>query len=220
MKLCLMLCLLFCGNLWGGDGASGPFRSTIQKLNWGSLYYEPAKQGACQVERTSEGYRFTSSQGEVVIKGSEVNGYRLNWGKELLTINQNNDGLEIRGKDRNWILHSENGVFTLSSSLPKDKVVFERSLNTFTIKGAKGTVIVTADAGNLRIQSVLGITTVTNDHGDGRRTFAGPALDKVPYLGRGLFITFHGVGIFVDITRQFPMPEVAEWMDWRAILES
>ena len=60
---------------------------------------------------------------------------------------------------------------------------------------------------------------VSHDYGTGNRTFAGPALDKIPYLGHGIFIPFHGVGIFVDLLKLFPMPEVAEWTEWKAVLE-
>ncbi len=218
MKSFLLLCLLLCGNIRGFcDDASGPSRSTIQKLAWGSIYYEPGKQGGCQVEPTSDGYRFTSSQGEVVIKGSEANGYRLSWGREFLTINQTNGDLEVHVQDKTWTVRSVNGRVTLTSSSPRDTIAFERSANTFTIAGGKGKVAVSTEFGNLLLKSSQGTTTVTSD--SGKRTFAGPALEQIPYLGRGLFIPFHGVGVFVDITKRFPMPELTEWVEWKAILD-
>lgn len=217
MKYLLLICLFIGATQWcQADPASGPDRSTIQVLGWGTLYYEPATLGPCTVEVTADGFRFTSSQGVVVIKGSEFNGYRLSWGKEFLTVDHVHDRLEIRTQDRSWNAQTRNGMLTLTRSIPKDKVVFDRSANAFTIKGAKGTVAVASEYGNLRIQSPLGITTITNQ--DNKRTFAGPALDRIPYLGRGLFIPFHGVGVFLDIRPLFPMPEIAEYLAWKAVL--
>lgn len=217
---CLLFCLILFGSRWGlCDSTSGPHRSTIKPLPWGSLYFEPSQLGACQLEPNLDGFKFTSNQGEVLIKGIDVNGFRITWGKEVININLINGDLVISGQDKTWTLRSVNERVTLTSTSPKETVVFNRSANTFTITGVKGTVTLTADLaiGGFRIQSPLGITTSTNQYG--KRTFTGPALDQIPYLGRGLFIPFHGIGIFVDITARFPMPEVSEWLEWKAILE-
>ena len=44
------------------------------------------------------------------------------------------------------------------------------------------------------------------------------AMNQYPYIGRGLFISFHEIGIFVDMPKLFPIPEVAEWIEWKAIV--
>jgi len=152
----------------------------------------------------------------VIIQGTEVNGYRLTWGREFLTISQSGMDLDIRGQDKNWILRSQSGRYTLISSSPKDTLVFDRNANTFNIKGVKGLVTVTTEFQTLRIKSPLGTTTIISDIG--KRTLSGIALGQIPYLGRGLYIPFHGVGIFIDMARVFPMPEVAEWIEWKPIL--
>ncbi len=217
MKTILIVCALLFGNQWClGDDVSGPNRSTIQSFSWGSLYYEPGLLGPYQFETTNGGFRLNSKQGEVSIQGTEVNGYQLTWGKDILTISQNGVDLDIRGKDKAWTLRSLNGSYTLVSSSPKDTLVFERNANTFSIKGAKGLVTATLDFQTLRIKSPLGTATLINDIG--KRTLSGIGLDQIPYLGRGLFIPFHGVGIFIDIARLFPMQEVAEWVEWKPIL--
>ncbi len=217
MKSILITCALLFGNQRClADDTSGPNRSTIQKFAWGSLYFEPRSIGPFQLESNNDGFRLRSNQGEVSIQGSEVNGYRLTWGKEFLTISQSGGELDIRGQDKAWTLRSQNGRYTLISSAPRDTLVFERSGNTFSIKGSKGLVTATKEFQTLHIKSPLGNTTITNDIG--KRTMSGIALGQIPYLGRGLYIPFHGVGIFIDIERQFPMQEVAEWVEWKPIL--
>ncbi len=218
MKSILIACVLLFGNQWcSGDDTSGPNRSTIQSFSWGSLYFEPRLIGPFQFKSINDGFWFKSNQGEVSILGTEANGYRLTWEKEFLTISQSGGDLDIRGKDKSWTLRSQNGQYTLTSSSPRDTLVFERSGNTFSIKGTKGLVAATKEFETIRIKSPLGTTTIINDIG--KRTMSGIAVDQIPYLGRGLYIPFHGVGIFIDIERQFPMQEVAEWVEWKPILE-
>lgn len=220
MKAAVALMLLASGSLWArGDTLSGPSRSTIQDLSWGTIYFEPGKLGACELKPTLDGFQLTSNLGQVVIKGSEANGFSLSCGSESLTLNPVNGGggIEIHGQGKRWSLRTVNGTVTLASSAPRDTLVFKRNANTFSIEGSKGTVTVTSEAGDLRIQSPLGVTTITNRYGT--RTFSGPVFDKIPYLGRGLFIPFHGVGLFIDVARVFPMNEVAEWTDWKPLLQ-
>ena len=217
MKAIVLLFALFCGTGWClGDGVSGPDRSTIQGFPWGSIYYEPGSSGAYQLEPTNEGFSFHSNHGDVTISRTNVNGYRLACGQDALTISQNMADLEIRGADRNWTVRSRNGQCILACSSPQDTVVFDRNANTFNIKGGKGLVTGTTQFEKLQIKSPLGTSTVTTTFG--QRTFSGVALDQIPYLGRGLFIPFHGVGVFIDMARLFPIPEVAEWVEWKAIV--
>jgi len=219
MKAIVLLVALSCGTGWClGDAVSGPDRSTIQGFPWGSIYYEPGSAGAYQLDPTSEGFRFHSNQGDVTISRTNVNGYRLGCGQDALTITQNMADLEIRGPDRSWTVRSRNGQCTLACSSPRDTVVFDRNANTFNIKGGKGLVTGTTQFEKLQIKSPLGTSTVTTAFG--QRTFSGVPLDQIPYLGRGLFIPFHGVGVFVDMARLFPIPEVAEWVEWKAIVLS
>jgi len=218
MKSILIACVLLFGNQWClGDDISGPNRWTFQRLPWGTLYYEPGSIGPFQFETTTDGFRLRSNQGEVTIQGTEANGYRLTWGKELLTISHNGGDLDLRIKDRTLTLRSQNGRCTLASSSPKDTLVFERSANTFSIKGAKGQMTATAEFQKLSITSPPGTTTIISEVG--KRTLSGIGLDQIPYLGRGFYIPFHGVGIFIDMAKVFPMQEVGEWIEWKPILK-
>lgn len=198
------------------DEASGPYRATIKTYSWGSVYYEPAQLGECQLEPTFDGFRFTSGEGEVVIRGNDFAGYQIRSGSDTLTIRQNMGDLEVRGPNVGYTFHSLQGRLILTSQVPKDTLQFDRGINTFSVAGAKGKVSVATSYGNLRIDSPLGATTVTNAYG--KLTFTGPALGRIPYLGRGIFIPFHGVGVFLDVTRQFPMPEVGGWLEWKPVL--
>ena len=217
MKSILLACLLFCGtSRCLADDISGPNRWTFQRLSWGTLYYEPGSIGPFQFETTTDGFRLKSNQGEVTIKTTEVNGYRLTWGKEILTISQSGGDLDIQGQGRSLSLRSQNGRCTLTSSSPKDTLVFERNANTFTIKGAKGQMTATTEFQKLHITSPMGTTTIVSEVG--KRTLTGVGLGQIPYLGRGFYIPFHGVGIFIDMAKVFPMQEVGEWIEWKPIL--
>ncbi len=212
-----VLGLLVLGAPWAfADEVSGPYRTTIKAYSWGSLYYEPAQLGECQLEPTYDGFRFTSSEGEVVIRGSEFAGYQLRSGSDALTIRQNMGDLEVRGPNVNYTFRTFQGRLVLTSQSPRDTLQFDRGINAFSISGAKGKVSVSTSYGNLRIESPLGTSTVTNAYG--KLTFTGPALGRIPYLGRGLFIPFHGVGVFLDVTRPFPMPEIGGWLEWKPVL--
>jgi hypothetical protein len=218
MRTWLVTCVLLCASLRGTcDGISGPDRSTLQNFSWGSFYFELSKVKAYQFESSLDGFRFTSDQGEVTMRGSEANGCRLTWGPETLSINSHNGDLEIRLRDKVWGLRSVNGNVTLTSASPADTVVFDRQANTFTIRGSKGKVEAVTEFNDLRVTSPLGTTMVTREYN--KIIFAGPPLDRVPYVGRGIFIPFHGIGVFVDLARRFPMPELATWVEWKPILE-
>jgi hypothetical protein len=198
------------------DDISGPYRTTIKAYTWGSVYYDPAQLGECQLEPTHDGFRFTSAEGEVVIRGNDFTGFQIRSADDVLTIRQNMGDLEVRGPNVGYTFRTFQGRLVLTSQAPKDTLQFDRGINAFSISGAKGKVSVSTSYGNLRIDSPLGTTTVTNAYG--KLTFTGPALGRIPYLGRGIFIPFHGVGVFLDVTRQFPMPEIGGWLEWRPVL--
>jgi len=214
-----MLFLLTCGITRGlCDTLSGPHKSTIQKCSWGTFYYEPTAQSPCKLETTSSGFRYTSGQGVVTLEGTEVMGYRLVFAKEFMTIKQVNGKLTISRQDgATWTLRSENEKVILTSPMPKDTLVFARNSNVFTITGSKGTVTVATNYNDLSIKSPLGITKHSFEIDV--HSFSGPAMDQIPYLGRGIYIPFHGVGIFVNIDWHFPMPEVMGWLEWKPVLE-
>ncbi|MDP1832298.1 MAG: hypothetical protein Q8K67_09585 [Geothrix sp.] len=217
MKPILILALLAFGSPWcPADDLSGPNHSTIRRTAWGTLFYDPVAMGSHQYESKVDEVRIKSSAGEVKVLGSDVNGYRLSFGNDLLTIKTNFSDLEIRWQEKSWTLRSQNARHTLISNAPQDTVVFERNANTFTIKGAKGFVTVNTNPGVLSIKSSAGSATVTNYLGS--RSFSGVALDQIPYLGRGVFISFHGVGILLDMNQLFPTPEVAEWNEWKPVI--
>ncbi len=211
-----LACLLLIAAQGFGDNASGPFRTTIKALSWGTFYFEPGELGECRLEPTFDGFRFTSSEGEVQIRGNDFTGYQVRAGSEVLTVRQNMGDLEVRGPNLSFTIRTLQGRMVLTSLSPKDTLQFDRGINTFTIAGAKGKVTATTSYGNLRIDSPLGISTVTNEYG--RLTFKGPALGRIPYLGRGIFIPFHGIGVFLDIAKAFPMPEVDSWVEWKPVL--
>lgn len=200
------------------EDASGPGRTTLQTWSWGTVYYEPASLGACTVTRTPDGLRFVSGQGQVTISGSDAMGLTLAWGDQKLTVKSLSaaGGVAVRSGAEAWTLAIRNGDLTLTSSAPADTVSFSRGVNTFTIQGGLGTVKGTSKLGDVTIVSPLGTTAIVNRMGS--LTFSGPPLAQVPYLGRGLFLPFHGVGVFLDLGRFFPLPEVAQWVRWRPVL--
>lgn len=219
MKLFFILFSFFqLSALFGSDAMVSPWqeKSIIQSASWGLLYYDPSTEGACQLESKVNGFKLTSNKGEVLIEGNEIQGYKLSCGKETIAIKPSNGDLEIKTPDQLYFIHSASGRLTIESSVPKDIIVFNRNANKFTIKGSQGKISVYKNFGTLSIQSPLG-TTIVNDE-LGKRTFSGPALGKIPYLGCGLFLSFHGVFVFVDVMQKFPMPEIAEWVKYKSIL--
>ncbi len=207
---------LLCAARCMADDISGPNRSTIRKAPWGSFFYDPVATGPHQLEVAVEEVRLKSRAGEVKITGSDINGYRFSSGGDVLTVNSSNSDLEIRWKEKVWTWRTTSTGCTLESNAPKDRIQFERSANTFSIKGALGYVTVTSNPGTLSIKSSAGNATITNYLGS--RTYSGVNLDQIPYLGRGVFISFHGVGILLDVTTRFPMAEVSEWNEWKPVI--
>jgi len=198
-----------------GDEVSGPGRTTIQQFAWGTFYYETDGTGPFQFDPSTGGFRFRSGEGEVVAQTTGVNGYRFSCGTDLLTLAQNVMDVDIQGPGRRWTLNCRVSQCTLATSDPPDRVTYTRSANSFTIQGSRGSVAGRSNFGNLTITSPLGTSTVTTAMG--QNTASGVAIQLIPYLGRGLFIPFHGVGIFIDMARVFPMPEVEAWVEWKPV---
>jgi len=212
--------ILALGLGWGQPGTadehSGPNRTTLLSFPWGSLCYESSPGLPVKLTSTGDGFRITSPRGPVAIESTDPDTFRLTWGDDYLTVHQDGTTLELRGQDRAWTLRSQSGRWYLISSNPPDNLVFTRSERTFTIQGAQGRVTVHGPAEHLNIHSPLGRTWV--EVRNGRATLAGAPLERIPYLGRGVYIPFHGAGVFIDLARQFPMPELDEWLGWRPIL--
>lgn len=198
------------------DDLSGPGHWTIKKASWGSIFYDPIAAGNHGMEANGDDVLIKSGRGTVKVLGSDVNGYRLVAGSDVLTIQLVNSDIEIRWREKAWTLRGQNGNYTLTSNAPRDTVVFERNANTFTVKGSAGFLRVTSGPGLLSINSSAGQATVKTDLGN--RAFSGVPMDRLPYLGRGVFISFHGVGVLLDLARLFPMEEVAEWREWKPII--
>ena len=217
MKVFVLVCSLLWGTTWClGDAVSGPGHLTLQRFSWGTLYIDSAACESYQLEPTSNGYLLRTKDADVAIQGSEINGYQLSCGKDWLTLSQSFADLDVQGPGQHWTWSSRNGQYTLTSSEPKDTVVFHRDANHFSIKGAKGVVAGTQETDTFLLKSPQGLSTLSATMGT--RTVAGVPLSRIPYLGRGVFIPFHGVGIFIDISKAFPMPEVAEWIEWREVV--
>jgi hypothetical protein len=216
VKALFLACCLLGGHPCPADETSGPDRSTIQSFPWGSVYYELSGPGPQRLSSTGNGFRFSSGLGEVGIETLDLNSYRLTCGADFLTISQDDSGLDIHSLDQSWTLRAQEGQCILSSTHPRDTLVFRRNSGKFTINGAKGRVTVGGSAETLSILSPLGRTTVIQR--GSRRSIAGAAIEQIPYLGRGLYIPFHGVGVLIDVAKLFPMPEVAEWAGWKPIL--
>lgn len=198
------------------DNVSGPNQVTLRRTPWGSIFYNPVATGPHKVESRVNEIIIRSVRGEVKVVGSELNDYRLSCGKDLLTIKHSAPELEIRWQDKFWKVHSLHSRLTLASNAPPDLVVFERNTNAFTIKGGLGLVAVNSNLGTLSIKGPSGIFSVITNMDE--RTFSGVPFDRIPYLGRGVFISFHGVGILIDIVRLFPMAELSEWIGWDPII--
>jgi len=197
------------------DGVSGPGRTTLVKLSWGSLYYDHDASSPYKVEPTSEGFRFRSGKGEVTIRTTGINSYRFTWEKEVLTVDQDYQDVTIRSGDRRWTVRCGAGTIVLAASVPPETRVYSRNANAFSIKGPQGEITGTTQFEKLTLNSPLGTTVVTTYLG--QRGVTGVPVDRIPYLGRGLYIPFHGVGVFIDMARLFPLPEVAEWIEWKPI---
>lgn len=199
-----------------GDDVSGQGRATIQLFPWGSLYYDQNGADSFQFEPTSSGFRFRSGAGEVVIQTTGVNGFRFSCGTDLMTLAQDMLNIDVQGQGRTWTLTCSNGNCTLVTSNPPDRVTYTRNANAFNIKGSQGEVSGKTNFGNATITSPLGTSTVTTNLG--QRTASGVAIQRIPYLGRGFYIPFHGVGVFIDLGKVFPMPEVADYVEWKPIV--
>jgi hypothetical protein len=111
---------------------------------------------------------------------------------------------------------SQNGRYTLVSTSPQDTIQFERNANSFTIKGTKGWVTVTGYIGEITLKSSLGDAFIKNYLGS--RTISGMPLGQVPYLGRGVYISFHGVGVLIDMVKLFPVSETIEWIEFKPLI--
>ncbi len=198
------------------DDLSGPNHSTILRTAWGSIFYDPIFMGNHKYEYKLDDILIKSRFGEVRIIGSENSGYRLRSGSDELSVASTFSGFQIRWNKKSWSLEVLNARYTLSTNSPKDVIVFERDGNNFTIKGTNGFVKVNTQPGVLSILSSAGNGSITNYLGS--RSFDGVAIDQIPYLGRGIYISFHGVGLFIDMLRLFPRPEMSEWIEWKPLI--
>lgn len=217
MKSVLVAILLLLGHSFGtADDLSGPNHTTIKRTAWGSIFYDPLSLGNHQYNYKLDDIQIKSNSGEVRIIGSENSGYRLRCGPDEMTITSNFSGFEIRWREKVWSLEILNGRYTLKSNSPKDVIVYERNGNDFTVKGSNGFVAVNSIPGALSIKSSLGNASVSSYMGS--RSFSGVALDQLPYFGRGIYISFHGVGLLIDMLKLFPRPEMAEWIEWKPLI--
>ena len=215
------LLLLALGLGWGprgvADERSGPNRTTLLSFPWGSLCYESSPGLPVQLTSIGNGFRITTPQGPVAIETTDPDTFRFTWGDDYLTVHQDGTTLELRGRDQAWTLRSQTGRWFLTSSNPPDHLVFSRTRQTFTIQGAQGRVTVHGPAEQLHIASPPGRTWAVVRNG--QAALAGVPLAQVPYLGRGVYIPFHGAGVYINVAQQFPMPELDEWLGWQPILE-
>lgn len=217
MRAWVPIALLACLSLGAGDLDSGPGRTTVQTFSWGTVYYDAARLGASELRTNAGSYKLDSSEGRVSMDATDGFGARLSSGGETLILKALNGGrgLEILTAAGTWTLETVNGDAILTGPRGRGSLTYRRTAGSFSIQGPRGTVTVSSDGGDLRIQSPLGLTTIRSQPGD--RTISGPALDRIPYLGRGIFFPFHGAGLFLDLTRIFAMPELAPWLDWNPI---
>lgn len=209
--------LLMVGLVCLGDEVSGPGRDTLQRTPWGSFYLERATLGAHRVLPSNGDLRIQSSQGEVVVSGGLGGDFRLRCGSDQLTVRSGVGTLDVQWGSRLWSLRRQAGRLALEATEPRDRVVFERNGEDFTIKGARGFLEVRRRPGVLALRSSAGEATFTS--GIEGTSASGQAPERMPYVGRGLYLTFHGVGLFVDLEAFFPMPELAAWTEGRSILD-
>lgn len=209
--------LLMVGLVCLGDEVSGPGRDTLQRTPWGSFFLERATLGAHRVVPSNGDLRIQSSQGEVVVRGGLGGDFRLRCGTDELTVRSGLGALDIRWGRRSWSARLQNGRLTLEASDPRDRVVFERNGGDFAIKGSRGFLEVRNRPGELTLRSSAGEATFTS--GIEGSSVRGQAPERMPYVGRGLYLSFHGVGLFVDMGAFFPMPELATWTEGRSILD-
>ncbi len=215
-EMTLVACLLGLSGLGLADDISGPGHTTIRATPWGSIFYKPSALGAHQMETVNDEIKIKRSSGELKIQGSDLMGYRLIQGKDVMSLEWGLDGLKIRWQKNTWTLRPKNGNYTLESSDPQDTVVFECNGNNYIIKGKLGHVSISTKPGEVLIQSPLGKSMVVREMG--KRSISGPAISQIPYLGRGLYLSFHGLGLLIDIHKLFPIFELAEWTEWKPVM--
>jgi hypothetical protein len=198
------------------DDISGPNLATLRKTWWGSVFYDPMALGPHSIETRLEEFRIKTPKGELRFGGSDLNGYTATFAGDSLTIRSIQNDVDIRWQGRTWSLRQTIGGLVLTCPDPKDTVSFQRSNGEYRIKGAQGEVLVTWNLGDLTVKSPLGTSAVITQNGT--RTFSGVPLDRIPYLGRGVYLSFHGLGILLDVGRAFPIPETSAWNEWRPLL--
>lgn len=198
------------------DDISGPNLATLRKTGWGSVFYDPMALGPHSIETRLEEFRIKTAKGELRFGGSDLNGYWATFPGDSLTIHTHQNDVEIRWQGRTWSLRQTLGGLILTCPDPKDTVSYQRSGSEYRIKGAQGEVVVTWNLGDLTVKSPVGTSAITTQNGT--RTFSGVPLDRVPYLGRGVYLSFHGLGILLDVARAFPIPEASAWNEWRPVL--
>lgn len=205
---------LLVGGAVTADDRSGPGRATLQSYAWGTVSFDKVLSTTAQWETVNGGLRFTSSQGTVSVEGSALSGWTLRCGKDTLTIQDRNGDLDIRHGGSHWSLNLRNG--TLRLQVPGDTLTFSRNTQGFQVEGRQGRIRGESSYGNLTLSGPPGTTWFT--HLNGVQTVKGANPHQFPYLGRGFFIPFHGLTVFVDITRYFPLPEIVEWLEWKSVL--
>jgi hypothetical protein len=217
MKLLAIFYLLLLGHSFClADDFSGPNHTTIKRGPWGCIFYDPMAWGPHDYEYKLDDIRIKSNSREVRLIGSEISGYKLRSGKDELTINSTNFGFEIRWHEKTWTIRNYNSQYTLISNSPKDRIVFERNANSFSIKGMNGFSSVNSNPWLLSIKSSAGDASIKKYLSD--RSFSGIPIDQLPYFGRGVYISFHGVGILIDMLKLFPRSEVSEWIEWKPLI--
>lgn len=213
-----LLLLLLCGAVppLAADDVCGPGRTTLRRTWWGGIFYEPAALGPHRLTDQPNDVRLVTVEGEVAVLGSELDGFRLVRGREQLTVRATPNNVEVRWGDRVWSARVQPGRLDLRSAEPADTLEFTRNANSFTIRGARGVVTGTDNFGTLTLRSPAG-TSVVRRH-LGLLEVQGALLGQVPYLGSGLTLRFHGVGLFLDLRRLFPLPELDAWWEWKPLL--
>ncbi|MBI3929850.1 MAG: hypothetical protein HY319_30205 [Armatimonadetes bacterium] len=196
------------------DDLSGPLRVTLSEESWGTLYYVPGALKDYDVRIEENRWTVTSPLGQVQVTENAAGDLHLRSPQGEMLLRSNPEGLRVdMGKDVYEFLAGPNR-FTVR--YPGEELLHKFDPAITTISGKAGTLTVTENDGDYRIESPAGISTY-DVLPDGFAVTGAP-YKRHPYLYRGALFELAGVGLFVDFKRLTPTNSMTQFIDWEPIL--
>jgi hypothetical protein len=221
-----VLALLQSSTAWA-DPLSGPGRTTIFTLPWGTIYYVPKDVGELSILEDDARATFTAHtpRGEVGFDGRTLR----SGADSLVTIEQDSvDRLQIRflgelcsfigvqGPLRRFVVTL--GARTVSMEEgPATAKVRERVEVSGT--DLRGELLVQSESVGRAERVVRGPAGITVLGAQGFTTTAsGPPLSAHTFLLRGVILEHDGFGVFIDMKRLNPFWSMFPELDWDSVL--